>query len=307
MEIFLEGPLQAGLADAVIHLVVQVLVFLPVIGVHGTGGAQDVGGVGGIVLPLGGGGGIQTGDIQLQNGVEDVVGHVLHEDVAAQIRDVRAEHQLIAQADDGPGIGVGPVFGDLVQLPQGLHEPGCGNIRVDAQLPEVILEIALPVGGLLRQGILIGAALGDGEILDVVHAQLVRHADQPQQMLVGLVGVGQNEIVEHQVIAGPVAHHHVAVAVQKLAPGGLDGVIGGVGIGVRHDVAASFKLYRVHPHAEQAQDDGKYQQHGHGSESGYSFHALPPVVPMCLSRAYTAPAARVLMMAVSTKTGQRAR
>ena len=48
------------------------------------------------------------------------------------------------------------------------------------------------------------------------------------QRFVGLAVGLDNVVVEHQIIAGPVAHQLVAVAVKDIAPGGTDGGNGGV-------------------------------------------------------------------------------
>ena len=91
-------------------------------------------------------------------------------------------------------------------------------------------------------------------------------------------------MVENQVIAGAVAHHDLAVPVQKVAPGGADGGDGGVGRGVI-GVAVSLDDLQVKelPCVKRKDHTKKTEQH-RGAKSAYSFHVFPPICPMRLIR-----------------------
>ena len=140
--------------------------------------------------------------------------------------------------------------------------------------------MTLPGRILLRQRVLEGRALGQGEMLGVFDAQFPAQRHQLQQGTVGILGVGQHIVVQHQVIAGTVSHQHITLSVCDGAPGGTDQCGGGEGGGVVHLSAGLYDLKIVKPSAQkqdQRQDQG---QHDHRAETGYSFHVSPPILPM---------------------------
>ena len=271
MEIFLKGLLEAGLADVGIHGVALILVFGPVGVVHAAHVAQNVGGVGGVVFPDGGGFHHQTRGIQLQNGGQVLVGNVLDEHVVGQVGHA-AQVEFVAQADDAPGLFVGPFFGQLIADPHFFHQQWSGDIRVQTPVHHEVLVVALPGGVVAVQSILKGTGGGDGEVVVVGDAQLLALFQQVIKVLVPVVCGFDHVVVEHQVIAGPVAHQHVAVSVQDVSPGGTDGGDGGVsgcvvGIAFCFDDLQGEELCGVKKH-----DKAEYtQQHGR-PESGHSFH-----------------------------------
>ena len=71
-----------------------------------------MGGVLGVVFPDGGGFYVEAGGVQLQNGGQLLVSHVLQEGVGGQVGDT-AQVKLVPEADDGPGIFVGPGIGNF--------------------------------------------------------------------------------------------------------------------------------------------------------------------------------------------------
>ena len=124
-------------------------------------------------------------------------------------------------------------------------------------------------------------------MIDVLNIQLVAQAHQLAQGLVGIVGVVQHVAVEHQIVAGPVAHQHHAVAVQNLAPGGADPGDSGIRrarIGLRVRLQ---NLLGVQPEPKDPQHHGEGQQNGHRPEFCHSFHSWPPILPSHSPRGYS--------------------
>lgn len=72
------------------------------------------------------------------------------------------------------------------------------------------------------------AGLAHGEMVVIAEIQLPAFLHKGVQRLVGLAVGLDNVVVEHQIIAGPVAHQDVAVAVKDITTGGTDGGNGGV-------------------------------------------------------------------------------
>ena len=117
MEVLLKGQLKACLSHQSVHfvgLVFQILVILPLLAVHSAHIAQNMGGILGIVLTDGGGFRIQSGNVQLQNGRQHIVLHILQKHITGQTGHHTTQRQLIAHANDGTGIGFRPFGGDLI-------------------------------------------------------------------------------------------------------------------------------------------------------------------------------------------------
>ena len=113
-----------------VDLAFQLAVVGPLVLGHGAHIAQNVGSVGGGVLPDGGGFGLQARGVQLQNGGKGGAGGILNENVVGQIGDALPQIQFIPDADDSTGVLVGPILGDLVAFPQLADQQRLGNIRV---------------------------------------------------------------------------------------------------------------------------------------------------------------------------------
>ena len=125
MEVLLKGQLKAGLTDFRVHGVALILVFRPLAVVHAAKVAQDVGGVLGVVFPDGGGLNVQTRSVQLQNGGQLLVGDVLQEGVGRQVGDT-AQVKFVSEADDRPGVLIGPAGGNVVAGTHLLHQHYAG-------------------------------------------------------------------------------------------------------------------------------------------------------------------------------------
>ena len=112
-------------------------------------------------------------------------------------------------------------------------------------------------------------------------------------------------MVENQIVTGAVAHQHIAVAVQKIAAGRLDGNIAGVGffiVGVAlglHDLNGE-ELAHIEHH-----DQSEQSQQECGTITAYSFHASPPMLPMPRIRGYRGNTAAADRTAVRANTPRR--
>ena len=190
-----------------------------------------MGAVGGMVLPDGGGFYHQAGGIELQQGRQIVTGYVGNEDVAWQVGNA-PEVEFVPQANDGPGLLLGPGLRDLVPLPHFLNEQRGGDIRVPAAVDHVVLEVALPGGAVLVQGVFKGPGHGHRQVVLVLYLQFLALFQQGVQVFVPVVGGFDNEVVENQVVGGTVAYQDLAVPVQNVPTGGPDGGNGGVEGGV---------------------------------------------------------------------------
>ena len=271
VEIFLKGFLKAGLTDVGVHGVALILVFGPVVVIHAAHVAQNVGGVGGVVFPDGGGFHHQAGGVQLQDGGKILTGYVLDENVVGQIGHA-AQVKFVAQADDAPGLLVRPFLRQLIALPHALNEQRGGDVGVQTPAVHKVLIIPLPGGIEAVQGVFKGAGGADGEVIVVADTQLLAFFQQIVQVLVAVVRGFDHVMVEYQVIAGPVAHQHIAVAVQDIASGGADGGDGGVG-GCVVGVALGFNdLKGKELRCVKKHDKAKNAQQHIRSKTGHSFH-----------------------------------
>jgi len=263
-----------------------------------------VGRIGGVVFPDGGRFDHQAGDIQLQQGGQVFVGHVLQEDIVGQGHNT-AQVKFIAHTYDCPGIRIGPVLGDLVPGPEGLHQQRGRDIRVHAPLVEVALEIAAPGGGEIVDGIVKGPLLGHREMVDVLDAQFPAFVHQAEQVIVGVVGGGDNVVVENQVVTGPVADQDVAVPVQNITTGRFNTGQSGKNFGIV-GVAFCFNDLQIEEScAEYDKNQQKKQQKQPCANAAYSFHVSPPILLISFTRGYRGNAAAQVKTATRVKTPAR--
>ena len=239
-----------------------------------------------MIFPDGGGFHHQTGDVQLQNGGQILVGDVLNKGVGRQLGNT-PKIKFVAHTDDGAGVLVRPALGDFVAFPQLFNEQRRGDVRVQRPVNHEALEVVLPGGGKIVQSILKGAGLAHGEMVVIAEIQLPAFLHKGVQRLVGLAVGLDNVVVEHQIIAGPVAHQDVAVAVKDITTGGTDGGNGGVfcdvvGVAVCLDDLKVKKL-----HGEQRQNRTEQNQKQDSAKSAYSFHVVPPIRPILLMSGYS--------------------
>ena len=121
VEPVLKGTLHAAFTHQSVHRVALCLIFRPILRVNAGDAAQNVGGVGGVVLPDGGLSRGDAGKIAVGDLGDQLRGHILGKDVAVPAR------QLIADACDQPGLHGGIAAVDVVHLPQCVHQRGRGN------------------------------------------------------------------------------------------------------------------------------------------------------------------------------------
>ena len=271
VQISFKCRLEAGLADLGVHVVfltLTVLVglvhLLPLRIGHGAHGAQNVGRIGGVVLTDGGRLDHQAGGVQLQQCGQMLVGNVFHKDIAGQVDDA-AEVKFITQTDNRTGIGIGPFFRNLVTLAHSLHQQRRCDVRVDAAVLQVFLEIALPCGRILRQGIFKGTILGDGEMVHVGDAQFPGLFDQLHQGFVGVIIRGDNVVVEHKVITGSVTDQNITIAVQNVTAGRFNTGLGDVNVRIVRLAVGFDDLQVEQTDAVQRQNRRKDQHQRNGT------------------------------------------
>ena len=232
-----------------------------------------------MVFPDGGSLNDEAGGIQLQQSGQVLVGNVLQEGISRQVGNT-AQVEFVPEADDGPGIFVRPVVGQTIPVPHALDKQWGGNVGVQADVRHEQLEVVLPGGIQIRQGIFKGTVPGDGEVVGICNAQLLAFLNQIVQGLVTL-GVGlDNVVVEHQVIGCTVTHQNVAVPVQDIAPGGADSGNGTVNLGVVGVAVGLDDLQDEKPSGEEHQNECEQNHKQNGPEAAYSFHVLPPIRPI---------------------------
>ena len=257
MEVLLEGSLEAALAHIGVHGVALILVFRPLRGFDEAEISQNMGGVGGGILPDGGGLHRKARCIQLQNGRQILRGDVFQQGIGRQAGEVTAQLQLIPQPHHQAYLPVLPVVGNPVGATELLHKLGGRNVRVPLPIAQEVLKIPLPGGGELGEGVFIGLFQGHRKVLQIGDFPLLQEVDQLPQGFVGMIRIVNHVIVKHQVVAGPIGHQHIAVPVQNFptggrdpAPGGIGGLQTAVGIGVPN-------LQAIHPESKQAQHSDK--------------------------------------------------
>ena len=229
-----------------------------------------MGAVVGVVLPDGGGFDHQARSIQLQNGGQRVGIHVGDEDVAGQIGNT-PEVEFVTQTDNGPGLLLGPFRGNFVELPHLFNQQRGGDVRVPAAVGHVVLIIALPGGGVVGQGVFKGPGHGHRQVV-LMLAQLLTLFQQVVQIFVSIIGGLDNEVVENQIVGGTVAHQHLAVPVQNVAPGGADCGDGGVVGGVIRVAVGGDDLQIEQPHGVKHHDKAEKSQKNACPQACHSFH-----------------------------------
>ena len=308
VEVFFKGFLQAVLAYQGVHgIAVFFLVDIrPLAGGDRANVSENVGGIFGVVFPGGGGFGLQARGVQLQNGGQSLTAGVCQEHVVGKIGDALPQVQLIADADDGPGVGIGPGFGNAVVGTELLNQQRSGNVRVQAALfRQVFLEIALPGGAHLVENVGKGSCVGDGEVVGVFDVHIPAKGYQLKKIVIAAGGTADDIVVEHQVVAGPVADQDIAVAVGDFAPGGLDPGFGGVVFHVVHHAAGFDDLLAVKFQGEKAQHQAKQKQDNAYTESGYSLHVSPPMLLIAEKMGYRAGITARESRPVTQKSGRR--
>ena len=227
--------------------------------------------VGGVVFPDGGGFHHQARGVQLQNGGQILGIHVGDEDVAGQVGDT-AKVKFVPQTDNGPGLFLGPLLGNFVELPHLFNQQRGGYVRVPAAVGHIVLVVALPGGGVVGQGVFKGPSRGHRQMVLVLNAQLFTLFQQGVQVFIAVICGFDNEVVENQVVRSAVANQNLAVPVQNIAPGGPDGGDGGV-IGCVVSVAVCGDDLQVEkPHGIKHHDKGKQTQQNSRAQACHSFH-----------------------------------
>ena len=189
-----------------------------------------MGGILGAVLPDGGGLYLHAGDVQFHDGGQLRVAGIGDKYEHRQAADAFPQGHFVQQTNDLSGLVVGPFRGNVILLSQLFNEQRGGNVGIQTVHPvQVGLEIVLPDGILLVQGIGKGTFLRNGKMLRVLDTDFLALLDQPQQIVVGTLGGKQYIVVDGQVIAGPVAHQKVTVFIHNIAPGGFYTGQGGKG------------------------------------------------------------------------------
>ena len=278
MEVGLEGQLHPLLAHDGVVGVAQLLIDAPLIGVDRPHPAQQVGGVGGLILPGGGDVDADAGQVGLLHLDDEGQLHVLGEGIGVVGDLPGAEGELVPHPHQGPELAVGQEGVDLVVLRQGLQEGGGAGAAV--ALPRLgggPDGVGLgPVGqarrlfDALRQGVEVADGAGGGGVegedegglrrdgQGVGPGHLLGPADV-QEPAQGAVHVLHEGGVQAHVVALPVGDQHPAVAVQDVAPGGLHRLgLGDLPPGLRQVVGAVDVLEVVEDPDEEEKDEEKH-------------------------------------------------
>ena len=117
-------------------------------------------------------------------------------------------------------------------------------------------------------------------MIHICDAFLPAQSRQIQQLLIGIAGIEDHKMIEHQIIAGAIGHQHIAVGIQNIATGGPDSGAGHIGDHITGRRRGIRDLHRIQLDAEKTQHQHHQGQQKHGSYFGYSFHASPPILPM---------------------------
>ena len=285
MEVLFIGFLQAALTHFSVHFVAgDFLVIVPLLFAHSTHMTQQMGSIGGVIFANGGRLDGKTGNIQLHDDRETLVIGVFHKHIVGKRRDTVTKTHFITQADDLSGLVFRQLFGDLIDLPELFHQKRCGNIGVDVTLNQKCLEILLPGGVILVQGIYKGLLRGYREMIRIGDILLFTGFNQILNVGVGSAGRQQNIMVQHQVVTGSVTYQLIAVDVQNIASGCFYAGDGGKGGGIIHHTAGLHDLQVVHSVDEEGQHQTENQQQKHRPDTAYSFHTSPPILLMALTK-----------------------
>ena len=216
VQLVFKGFFQALLADIGIHGIALFLVDLVFLRVHQADTAEDMRGIGRVVLSDGGGLHIGAGDVQLRDGGQRDGVHVVEQHIGGQ-GGPAPQIQLIADGDHAPRFLLRPVGGQIVFCLQPADELRSGDIAVPAALLQKGLEIAVPGGGIVIRRVFIGLFHGYGEVIRDFQPQLIAEIGQPAQVFIGRLGAEYYGVDEGQVVACAVADEHLTVAVKDFA------------------------------------------------------------------------------------------
>ena len=286
VEIFLISLLQATLANHGVHFITgDVLIVFPLLGIHGTHVAKNMGCVSGVVFANGGGFNRQTGDVQLYDGRESFVIRVFHEHIGRHAGNAVTQTHLIAQADDLSGFIFGKLFWNVIDLPEFFNQQRSGDIRVQIALViQKCLEIALPGGAVLLQSIHKGFLSRNGEMVCIGNALLLTGFNQLHNVLIGAIGRQKHIMVQHQIITGTVTHQFITVTIQNITTGGFYAGDGSKGGGIIDDTACFNNLQVIHSVHEKTNHQCKEQQKNCCAQTAYSFHDSPPMVLIAFAK-----------------------
>ena len=170
MEVLLKGQLHALLAHGGVHGVVGVQGILQVLLVQGAHRAQDMGGIGGLVLADKGTGDLGAGVAAVVDEGDELRGDILRQHVCvvgAQL----ADGQLILNTQHQPGLVPGIAGGDVEIRLHPFNEPGHGDACLHQQMAGEVLTLqSLQQRGgirggdglsLLRHRLRVGGQVGD--------------------------------------------------------------------------------------------------------------------------------------------------
>ena len=186
VEVLFKGLLKACLANLRVHGVALFFILGPVGIVHFAHVAQNMGGVLGVIFPDGGGFHHQAGRVQFQNGGQILVGNVLDEGIVGQVGQT-TQVKLIPQANHTAGFLVRPVLGNFIAGAHFFHQQGGGHVGVQTPAGHVALVIPLPGGVVAVQRINEGTGFGHGEMVVVLHTQLLTFFQQVVEVLITVV------------------------------------------------------------------------------------------------------------------------
>ena len=279
MEIFFVCFFQTVLTNFRVHFVAfDGLVVFPLLCIHGADIAQNVRSQIGVVFSDGSSLNVHAGNAQLRDIREGHVVNVGEEYIVTHGLHAVAQGHFVAQADNGAGLFVGPLCGELVNIAQLFNQQRCGNIRVQVtDVGKIGLEITLPDVALLFQGVGKGSLGGDGEMFGVFNALFLAQLYQVVKMLIGVFCIQHHVVVQHQVVTGTVTYQQITVPVQNIAAGGFDTGQGGKGGGVVGAALSFNNLNVIQIHSHQAYDQNENQQKNTGTKTAYSFHVSPPI------------------------------
>ena len=248
----LKGLFHAAFAHQRVHGVALFPVFRPILGVDAGDAAQNVGGIGGVIgpdgiLPRG-----HAGEIAVDDPGDQLRGHVQSEHIAAAAR------QLIADAGDQPGLGVGVFAVDVKQRPQVGQQLGGRGLALQLAAVQKLGEGLLVAGGQIQ----VRRRLGNGQR---VHPDRVRLLTQADQLPDGVVELGvrlEGLLAEGQGIGQTVGHQHLAVAVGDDAAAGLHRLpcgVGGNGLGTVFAAVQNLGVIQRRQKQQQHQSQSSHQ------------------------------------------------
>ena len=251
VKLLLEGFFQPVLAHKGIHGIALILEALPLFRIHGGSAPQNMGGIAGVDFPDSAGLHLHTGCVELHERCQLGGIHVGEQGVGGQ-GGIVPKVQLVTQPQNASHLFVCPVVGNAEAIPHQLDQLGGGYIGIPVVFPQKTAEMLIPGFGVGPGFVLIGLGRRDGKMIHIGDVQLPAEANQLPQALVGFVGVEQAIAGDDDVIAGPVAHQHIAVSIQNFAPGGGNAGIVGVGSGGDGPLAGIDHLQLNQPIGEEA-------------------------------------------------------